>query len=62
MIYVATNIEYDTSDLRGLPKQIKIEVDAALDAVDKVEFISDEITNRTGFLHKGFATTPEINE
>jgi len=25
------------------------------------EFISDEISNITGFCHKGFSTSPEIN-
>ena len=65
MIYEVTNIEYDTEDTddtSGLPLSLKIEVDESLDDYDKIEFISDEISNITGFCHKGFSTDPSIDE
>ena len=62
MIYTVTNIEYDTEDVTNLPTTLEIEVDDDLDNYEKVEYISDEISNRTGFCHKGFATTPNIEE
>ena len=63
MNYKVTNIKYDTDGKKvNLPKEMDIEVDDDLDNYEKVEFISDEISNRTGFCHFGFKTIPEINE
>lgn len=56
--YLVTDIIYDTDgEVLDLPKELKINVP---DDEDAVEYISDEISNITGFCHKGFATTPEI--
>lgn len=62
MIYKVTNIEYDTDgEDVSLPKELDIEVPADLeDGYEIEEYISDEISNQTGFCHKGFTTSPEI--
>ena len=40
---------------------MQIVVPNTLTEYEEVEqFISDEISNRTGYCHKGFSTTPEI--
>ena len=62
MIYKIDNIIYDTEDASDLPKTLEIEVDEEMDNYDKIEFISDEISNLTGFCHEGFSTTPNIDE
>jgi len=63
MIYQAINIIYDTDGVNvDLPKIIKINVPNDLeDDYETNEFISDEISNITGFCHKGFNTIPELN-
>ena len=61
MIYKIDNIVYDTEDVSDLPKALEIEVDEEMDNYEKIEFISDEISNITGFCHKGFSTTPSID-
>lgn len=63
--FTVTNINFDTDgespEELGLPKQMEIEVPEDLEGYEEIEgFISDEITNRTGFCHLGFSTTPEI--
>jgi len=63
--YIITDVKYDTDGLKlKLPKELKItipdEVDKDYNSVE--QYISDEISNITGFCHKGFATTPEIPE
>jgi hypothetical protein len=66
--YLITNIKYDTDGMSakklGLPKTMKIVVpDEEHTCYEDIEnFISDEISNRTGYCHEGFATTPEIPE
>ena len=62
MKYTVTNIEYDTDNKRvKLPKSIKVTVPKYITERDDIEvFISDEISNITGYCHKGFSTTPEI--
>ena len=65
MEYIITNIEYDTDgeDNLNLPKTLQIIVPDDLHDYEEVEqFISDEISNRTGYCHKGFTTNPEIKE
>jgi hypothetical protein len=62
MNYKVTDIEYDTDGENvSLPKELNIEVPANLEDGQEIEeFISDEISNQTGFCHKGFTTSPEI--
>lgn len=53
---IVTNIEFDTDgEIVELPKQIEIEIPN--DIVDEQiinDFVSDEISNITGFCHYGF--------
>lgn len=62
--YIVTDIKYDTDGetIDDLPAKLEITVpDSELGCVDDIqEFISNEISNRTGFCHLGFSTTPEI--
>jgi hypothetical protein len=64
--YIITNIKYDTDGAKvKLPKEMTIKVPADVEAegYEAIEqYISDEISNRTGFCHEGFAITPEIKE
>lgn len=57
MIYLITNIDYDTENLDDLPSSLRIKVASSLDEQEKNEFISNEISNITGFCHKGFSAT-----
>jgi len=60
--YVVTDIIYDTDDTTNLPKELTIKVLKDIgDDCDKLEIISEEISNITGFLHKGFVVNPKIN-
>ena len=55
--YEVTNIEYDTDGEEiDLPKKLEIEVSNKLKESEIDDFISDEISNITGFCHKGFST------
>ena len=58
MIYVATNIEWDTDgeDI-DLPNTLEIDVPDSTDAEDIDEYISDELSNITGFCYFGFSLT-----
>lgn len=53
---IVTNIEFDTDgEIVELPNRLEIEI--PIDIVDKGEiddFVSDEISNITGFCHYGF--------
>jgi len=62
MKYFVTNVIYDTDGENvDLPAMLEIEVPNSItDEYEIEEFISDEISNRTGFCHKGFSVTPEI--
>lgn len=62
--FAITNIQYDTDgEDVNLSAEMEIEVPEHLEGYEEIEqFISDEISNRTGFCHRGFATTPEITE
>ena len=63
--YIVTDIKYDTDGQKvKLPKKMEIVVpDEEHTCYEDIEyFISEEITNRTGYCHEGFATTPEIKE
>lgn len=64
-IYTVTNIKYDTDGQKvKLPKTLKITVPKEEQgSYDEIQqYISDKISNITGYLHTGFATTPEIEE
>ena len=61
--YTITNIKYDTDGAKvKLPKKMVITIPADVDKdYESIEqHISDEISNRTGYCHTGFATTPQI--
>ena len=59
--YEVSNIEYDTDGERfALPDSLTIEVPADLEGYEADEYISDRISDITGFAHMGFSTTPEI--
>lgn len=58
--YLVTVSKYDTDGQKiKLPKELKITVPDGEE--DPIEYISDEISNITGFCHEGFTTIPEIN-
>ena len=64
-VYTVTDIKYDTDGEKvKLPKVMVIEVpEEEHTCYEDIEhFISEEISNRTGFCHEGFATTPQIPE
>ena len=59
--YEVSNIKYDTDGERlGLPTSLTIEVPADFEGYEADEYISDRISDITGFAHFGFSTTPEI--
>jgi hypothetical protein len=66
MEFKITNIKYDTDGRKvSLPKTLQIVVpdDVVSEGYEAIEeHISDEISNRTGYCHFGFSTTPEIPE
>jgi hypothetical protein len=67
MKYLVNNIKWDTDgEDVDLPTEIIVELDAETeehrDNYEKIELISDYITNETGFCHKGFSTEPPLDE
>lgn len=63
MKYTITDIQYDTDgeDVK-LPSELTINVPEEITEPEEIDdYISDEISNVTGFCHKGFSTNPEIN-
>lgn len=60
MKFLVTNIEYDTDGEKvDLPTELEIEVDEDItDYNEQLDFISDEISNKTGFCHFGFVVSP----
>lgn len=63
MTYEVTNISYDIDIIEELPTELTIEVPDDLETdYEKMEFISDEISNITGFCHFGFCTDPILCE
>jgi hypothetical protein len=64
MKYQVTDIMYDTDGKKiNLPAILVIDVpDGKFDDDSDIEqYISDEISNITGFCHTGFSLTPELN-
>jgi hypothetical protein len=62
--YKVSKIKYDTDGVKvKLPKTLLIDVPADITDEDEIEeYISDEISNQTGYCHKEFEIKPEINE
>jgi len=61
MEYKIINIEYDTDgEDVDLPKFLIVEVPSGMDSEETEEYLSDKISEATGFCHKGFNTVPEI--
>ena len=62
MEYIANNIQWDTEGEEvDLPTEVKIEVpDTISKRTDILDYISDEITNETGFCHFGFTVNPKV--
>lgn len=62
--YLVTDIEWDTDgEDVDLPNELEIILpdDEELNSPEEIEeYISNEITNETGFCAFGFATEPEI--
>ena len=63
-IFVVKNIKYDTDGVKGLglPKTIKFIIPDEIDVNDKEaveQFLSDEISNQTGYCHLGFTIEGE---
>lgn len=59
MKYIATNIKWDTDGEEiDLPTELTVEIPnedfVKMDKEEIDEFISDELSNITGFCHKGF--------
>ena len=57
--YKVTDIKYDTDGEEiDLPKELEIEVPTEFEIEDDLfDYISDEISNITGFCHGGFLIT-----
>jgi hypothetical protein len=66
MTYKVTNIKYDTDgEDVNLPNELEITVPDNIQSQGyeaTEQYISDEISNKTGFCHEGFSTTPKISE
>lgn len=59
--YLVTNIKYDTDGIEvELPSEMTIVIPEGIEEDEFLDYISDEISNRTGYCHFGFSTTPEI--
>jgi hypothetical protein len=57
-----TNIKYDTDgEYFDLPENLEIEIPEDIDEYKVDEFISDEISNITGFCHYGFEMEVHVN-
>jgi hypothetical protein len=60
--YIVSNIEWDGEGSEELPTEVEMNVPDLEDDYEKVEWISDRLSNRFGYCHKGFSTTPELSE
>ncbi len=61
MKYLVTNIKYDTDGFDvALPETLEIEIPEDIENIK--QFISDEISNQTGYCHFGYNTTPKIED
>ncbi|MCK9416738.1 hypothetical protein M0Q97_08795 [Candidatus Dojkabacteria bacterium] len=57
------DIEYDADDedISELPTELDIKIPINIKGDEIDEYISDEISNITGFCHNGYNTIPELN-
>lgn len=61
MKYLITNIKFDTDGENiELPTEMEIDVPENYDSEEILQYLSDKISNDTGFCHFGFKTLPEI--
>jgi hypothetical protein len=52
---VVTNIQYDTDgEVITLPTQLEIDIPSDIEEDDIDNFVSDEVSNITGYCHFGF--------
>jgi hypothetical protein len=60
--FVVKGIEYDTDgeEIDDLPETLTITVPEDIEDDDVEEYLSDEISNITGFCHKGFTIEGEV--
>ncbi len=60
MKYTVSNIKYDTDGEEvDLSETLEIEVPDDIQKPEEIiNFLSDEISNITGFCHQGFTTSP----
>ena len=59
-----TDIVWDTDDeeVDDLPEQITIEIPASIKSRDEAEeYVSDKVSEVSGFCHDGFSCTPELS-
>lgn len=59
-----TDIVWDTDDeeVDGLPEQVDVEIPASIKNRDEAEeYISDKLSEVSGFCHDGFTCTPELS-
>lgn len=61
MKFKVTHIDYDTDGENiELPTEMEIDVPENFDSEEILQYISDKISDNTGFCHFGFTTFPEI--
>jgi len=61
MKYIVTDIKYDTDGEKiDLPKILEIDISDDIEEDEIEEYISDEISNQTGFCHFGFSYEKKI--
>lgn len=61
MKYLITNIKFDTDGENiELPTEMEIDVPENYDSEEILQYLSDKISDDTGFCHFGFKTLPEI--
>ena len=60
MKYLVTDIDYDTNNTTDLPSELTITVpkEEAGSPFEIEMYLCDEISNITGFCHKGFSFQP----
>ena len=61
MKFKVINIDYDTDGENiELPTEMEIDVPENYDSEEILQYLSDKISDDTGFCHFGFKTLPEI--
>ena len=55
MIYLVTDIDWDTDgEVIDLPSKLEIDIPDDMDSEDIEDYVSDSISDTTGFCHYGF--------